>query len=76
MYRHVSILDDLMDEQRNEVKELLVKYLDVLTSISGKTKLLEYDIKLSTTEPVRSKGYPIQYKTREVMESEIDEMLS
>ena len=48
---------------------------DVLTSIPGRTELLEHDIKLSTAEPVRSKGYPIPYKTREIMESEIDEMI-
>ena len=36
---------------------------------------MEHDTKLSTTEPVRSKGYPIPYKTREIMESEIDEMI-
>ena len=48
---------------------------DVLTSIPGRTELLEHDIKLSTAEPVRSKYYPIPYKTREIMESEIDEMI-
>ena len=74
-YQDVSISDELTDKQRKEVRELLAKYPDVLTSIPGKTKLLEHDIKLSTAEPVRSKGYPIQYKTREIMESEIDEMI-
>ena len=67
MYRDVSIFDELTDEQRNEVKELLAKYPEVLTSIPGKTELLEHDIKLSTIEPVRSKDYPIPYKTREVV---------
>ena len=74
-YRDVSISEELTDKQRKVVKELLVKYPDVLTSIPGKTELLEHDIKLSTAEPVRSKGYPIRYKTREIMESEIDEMI-
>ena len=74
-YRDVSIPDQLTDEQKKEVKELLAKYPDVLTSIPGKTELLEHDIKLSTAEPVRSKGYPLPYKTREIMESEIDEMI-
>ena len=50
----------------------MAKYPDVLTIILGRTKLLEHDIKLSTTEPVRSKGYHIPYKTREIMESEIE----
>ena len=74
-YRDVSILDELTEEQRKEVKELLAKYPDILTSIPGKTELLQHDIKLSTTEPVRSNVYSIPYKTREVMESEIDEMI-
>ena len=74
-YGGVSISDKLTEEQKKEVRELLAKYPDVLTSIPGRTELLEHDIKLSTAEPVRSKGYPIQYKTREIMESEIDEMI-
>ena len=53
----------------------MAKYPDILTSIPGMTKLLGHDIKLSTTEPVRSKGYLIPYKTKEVMESEINEMI-
>ena len=73
--RDLCISDELTDKQRKEVRELLAKYPDVLTSIPGKTELLEHDIKLSTAEPVRSKGYPIPYKTREIMESEIDEMI-
>ena len=50
-YRDVSISDELTDEQRKEVRELLAKYPDVLTSIPGRTELLEHDIKLSTAEP-------------------------
>ena len=66
-YQDVSISDELTDKQRKEVRELLAKYPDVLTSIPGKTELLEHDIKLSTAEPVRSKGYPIQYKAIEMI---------
>ena len=53
----------------------MANYPDILTSIPGKTELLEDDIKLSTTELARSKGYPIAYETREVMESETDQMI-
>ena len=66
-YQDVSISDELTDKQRKEVRELLAKYPDVLTSIPGKTELLEHDIKLSTAEPVRSKGYPIPYKAIEMI---------
>ena len=74
-YRDVSISDELTEEHRKEVRELLAKYPDVLTSAPGKTELLEHDIKLSTAEPVRSKAYPIPYKTRGIIESEIYEMI-
>ena len=53
-YRDISISDELTDKQRNEFKELLAIYPDVLTSIPGRTELLEHDIKLSTTELCRS----------------------
>ena len=36
-YQDVSISDELTDEQRKEVKELLAKYPDVLIDIPGKT---------------------------------------
>ena len=36
---------------------------------------MEHDIKLLTSEPIRSKGCPIPFKTRDVMEAEIEEMI-
>ena len=39
-YPDVSLSDELTDEQKKEVKELLAKYPDVLTSIPGKTEII------------------------------------
>ena len=49
-----SLEDCIFPSNKEIEKELLAKYPDVLTSIPGKTELLEHDIKLSTAEPVRS----------------------
>ena len=46
-----------------------------VTSLQSRTGQIEHNIKLLTSDPIRSKGYPIPFKTRDVMESEIKEML-
>ena len=70
-YNDVSISDILTPEQRSEVERLIEQYPDVLSSLSGRTDQIERDIKLLTSEPIRSKGYPIPFKTHDVVESEI-----
>ena len=65
----------MTSEQRAEVEALIEQYPDVLTSVPGRTDLIQHDIKLSTSEPIRSKGYPVLFKARDVMDSEIKEML-
>ena len=74
-YNDVSVSDALTSEQRAEVEALIEQYPDVLTSVPGRTDLIQHDIKLSTSEPIRSKGYPVPLKARDVMDSEIKEML-
>ena len=75
LYNNVSVSDALTSEQRAEVEALIEQYPDVLTSVPGRTDLIQHDIKLSTSEPIRSKGYPVPFKARDVMNSEIKEML-
>ena len=41
----------------------------------GRTDLILHDIKFSTSEPIQSKGYSVPFKARDVMDSEIKEML-
>ena len=61
-YNGVSISDALTSEQRAIVEALAEQYLDVLTSVPGRTDLIQHDIKLLTSEPIRSKGYPVRLK--------------
>ena len=51
------------------------QYPDVLSSLPGRTDQIQHDIKLLTSEPIRTKGYSNPYKTRSVMETEIQDML-
>ena len=74
-YNDVSISDTLTSEQRMEVEALIKQYPDVLSSLPGRTDQIQHDIKLLTSEPIRTKGYSIPYKTRNVMETEIQDML-
>ena len=48
-YNDVSISDALTSEQCAEVEALIEQYPDVLTSVQGRTDLIQHDIKLSTS---------------------------
>ena len=61
-YRDVSISHALTSEQREEVETLISQYSDVLSSLPGKTDRIQHDIKLLTSEPIRTKGYSIPYR--------------
>ena len=74
-FRDGSISNTLTSEQRKEVETLMKQYPDVLSSLPGRTDQIQHDIKLLTSEPIRTKGYSIPYKTRSVMETEIQDML-
>ena len=65
----------MTSEQRAEVEALVEQYPDVLTSVPVRTDLIQLDIKLLTSETIRSKGYPVPFKARDVMDSEVKEML-
>ena len=74
-YRDDSISDTLTSELRKEVETLMKQYPDVLSSLPCRNDRIQHDIKLLTSEPIRAKGYSIPYKTRSVMETEIQDML-
>ena len=55
-FRDVSISNTLTSEQRKEVETLMKQYPDVLSSLPGRTDRIQHDIKLLTSEPIRTKG--------------------
>ena len=61
-FRDVSISNTLTSEQRKEVETLMKQYPDVLSSLPGRTDQIQHDIKLLTSEPIRTKGSSIPYR--------------
>ena len=71
----VEIDPNLEEERREEISSLLQDFTDVLTDIPGKTDLIEYGIRLTTEEPVRSKPYPVPHAKKETIQQEVEMML-
>ena len=74
-FRDVHINPDLEAKQKQDVVELLTEFEDVFTDVPKITNLGEHSIKLTSSEPVRSKAYPLPYAVREAVDKEIDSML-
>ena len=66
--RHdVNINENLAQEQRGEVEEILKEQKEGLTSLPGHTELGQHCIRTTTDELVRDKIYPIPYAFRKTM---------
>lgn len=61
----VILADQLSEEQRAQVEELVDKYEHIFTDVPGDSNLAEHQIELTSEEPVRSKPYAIPYNVRE-----------
>lgn len=68
MYNDVNITEQLTQEQKEQVPKMLSECIDVVTDIPGMTNLIQHEIKLLSSDPDRSKGYTIPFKTSEVVE--------
>ena len=67
--------DQLTDEQRRQMTELLMNYDDVFTSTPGRTELIMHHIKLTDTQPVWQPSYRIPESLRAEVETELQTML-
>ena len=74
-YSNVHIDDNLNDQQKFQVGHLLKQYNDVLTDVPGRTDVIQHDIKLTSTEPIRTRNYPIPFKSQKVLDLEVDKLL-
>jgi len=59
-----------------EIRQLLAEFQDVFSDVPKVTNLGQHSIKLTSTEPIRSKAYPLSYALREEIDKEIDLMLA
>ena len=72
---NVNINPDLSVEQKNEALEILREFPEVFTDIPGETHLVECDIKLTSSEPVKVKQYPMPHNVIEDVKTEVQKMI-
>ena len=73
--RDVKLGDELPEDQRRVLKDLVRRYPDVFTDMPGETDVIQHQIRLSDDTPIRCKPYPLPYAMREVLRNEVDTML-
>ena len=71
----VRISQSLPMHHRCDAYDTLRSFHDVLSDLPGKTHRIEHDIVLTSNDPIRLKPYPIPFRSKEIVESEIKSML-
>ncbi|GFO08793.1 polyprotein [Plakobranchus ocellatus] len=72
----VIIDQSLSASQVQDVKELLLKFQDILTSVPGCTNTLCHEIRLTTDDVIRVKPYPLPFADRDFVTQEVNDLLS
>ena len=73
--RDVKLGDELPEDQRCVLKDLVRRYSNVYTDMPGETDVIQHEIKLADDMPIRCKPYPLLYAMREELRNEVDAML-
>jgi len=74
-YRDININPELPIEKRREIEELVVEFADIFTDVPKVTNLGEHKIELTSSEPIRTRPYPLPFALREEVSREIQSML-
>ena len=73
--RDVKLGDELPEDQRRVLKDLVWRYPDVFTDMPGETDSIQHQIRLTDDTPIRCKPYPLPYAMQEELRNEVDTML-
>ena len=73
--RDVKLGDELPEDQRRVLKDLVRRYPDVFIDMPGETDVIQHQIRLTDDTPIRCKPYPLPYAMREELRNEVDTML-
>ena len=71
----VKLGDELPEDQRRVLKDLVRRYPDVFTDMPGETDVIQHQIRLTDDTPIRCKPYPLPYAMRDELRNEVDTML-
>ena len=72
----MKISEELSEAERKDVMDLLDEFQDIFTDVPGLTTLGEHSITLTTDDPVHSKPYAIPHAMQDVVDKEMETMLS
>ena len=73
--KDVQVSEDLSEEGKQQVDDLICEFPDVFTDVPGATDLVEHDIIVTSASPIRSKPYPVPFTLKKDIKSEIENML-
>lgn len=73
--RHVDINPELPEEKQQQLRQLVYEFKDVFTDVPRVTNLGTHETKLTSSEPITGKPYPLPFAMREVVDKEIETML-
>ena len=73
--REVKLDLGLTKSQEENVWQVLGAYDSVFTDVPRKSNVIQHQITLTDSTPIRSKPYPLPYAVRENLKTEIQEML-
>lgn len=71
----IHINPDLTPAQKQELWSLLREYSDIFSITPGETDVIEHQIVLTESNPVRAKTYPVPYSLREEVKAELSKMV-
>ena len=71
----VDIIPNLTSSEKASMRDLLVSFSDVLTDVPGRVSVIEHKIILTSEKPVCLKPYRLPFRSRELVEKEIRDML-
>ena len=77
-YQDVHVNPQLDENQKKQVVELLMAPIsnDVFSDVPKVTNLGEHSTELTSSEPIRSKAYPLPFAMREAVDRELDSMIA
>ncbi|KAL7631477.1 UNVERIFIED_CONTAM: hypothetical protein RMT77_018226 [Armadillidium vulgare] len=71
----VKIGNTIRIEEREDLLRILQRYEYIFTNVPGTTHISTHKINLCSSEPVKSKPYPVPYTMREELKKEISSMI-
>ena len=75
-WEQAKISEDLDENQRDEMKTLLLEYSDTMTDVPGRTDVVKHTVHTVSEMPMRQRPYSIPIAMRDTVQNEIGKMLA